>query len=82
MTTSEGEASMALAKISSEGEASMAKAKILSVNDERKFEQLSKGNGVYDLFSKMEDSDYNKIEKGTNQGNPLANRAEKAYWYF
>ena len=73
MTTSEDTASMALAEISSEGSASMANARILSVNDEGRFEQLSEGNGLYDSFSKMEDSDYNKIEKGTNQGNPLAN---------
>ena len=51
----------------SEGEVSMAKAKILS-----EFEQLSERNGLYDSFSKMEESDYKKIEKGTNQGNPLA----------
>ena len=57
---------------SSEGSASMAKAKILSVNDEGKFEQLSKGNGIHASFSKMEDRDYKKIETGTNQGNVLA----------
>ena len=73
MTTSEGSASMANAKISSEGSASMANARILSVNDEGKFEQLSKGNGLHNSFSKMEPIDYKKIEQGTNLGNPLAN---------
>jgi hypothetical protein len=79
MTTSEDTASMALAEISSEGSASMANARILSVNDEGRFEQLSEGNGLYGSFSKMEDSDYNKIEKGTNQGNPLANYLKGNY---